>query len=439
MERGIHKVYDADKLFYYFFTENESCNLVLRLVLCSRIDKKLLKEALNKTLCRYPNFRQTPVVDAEGYLYTRDNEAEAEIYPYDSHPVNLGTKETDGYLFRVMVQADTLWISVFHAVCDGRGFLMFARSLLYEYFTMTGEQIPDPKELILTQSVPADFSEMSDPLDISSDAVPAANLFKPTGEEDIFLLPDDPKKTDRCSYYGLFRYVLNTPRLLQLAREADATVDTYVHLLMARVIHDNYDVGEKKIAGMGAVDLRPYYDSRYLQNMRELFWIYYTEEMFGLSDRDAADIIARQFKDKQLTRDNFDGVIKESAKSLPEMLGFPITYDKGLAFMRERIWEAPELLVTYFTTNLVCFAPDGIFDSLVKEADIYGPAIFRCPGIFLMTHGNETTVNLTQRSFKRDFPGKLKAAFEKEGLLIRDELGSWFENDKIRIDKFLKI
>ena len=56
-----------------------------------------------------------------------------------------------------------------------------------------------------------------------------------------------------------------------------------------------------------------------------------------------------------------------------------------------------------------------------------------------MTHGNETTVNLTQRSFKRDFPGKLKAAFEKEGLLIRDELGSWFENDKIRIDKFLKI
>ena len=45
MEGTLYKVDDAEKLFYYFFSENESNNLILRLVLRSRIDKFILKKA----------------------------------------------------------------------------------------------------------------------------------------------------------------------------------------------------------------------------------------------------------------------------------------------------------------------------------------------------------------------------------------------------------
>ena len=87
MADRLHKVHDIDKLFYYFFSENETNNIVFRLVLRGKIDKFILKKALNQTIRRFPNFRQTPVVDQEGNLFTVDNDREADVYPYDSAEV----------------------------------------------------------------------------------------------------------------------------------------------------------------------------------------------------------------------------------------------------------------------------------------------------------------------------------------------------------------
>ena len=435
MDRRIHKVNDADKLFYYFFSENESCNLVLRLDLKCRIDRAVLKKALNRTLDRFPNFRQTPVLDAHGQLFTTDNEAEAEVYPYDPYSVNLGTADTNGYLFRLMYEGSSLWISVFHGVCDGRGYMMFARTLMYYYLTYAGHNISDSDGLILTDRTPRDSSEMADPFDTALEGEPAANPFKPSGSENIYYLPDRNKGTDECRHYSLSRYVLNSSRLVALAKEAGTTVDTYFHLLMAKLFRNDYDVGDRTIAGMGAVDLRPFYKSRYLQNLRELFWIYYPPDFFKLSDRDAADLIDKKFKGPQLSRHNFDGVLLACKDALNEMLGFPIKNEAGLRIMREHVWEAPELLVTYFTTNLGRFDFGKEINAFILHADMYGPAIFQCPGIFLLTLGNETSVTLTQRHFNRSLALKMKEVFIKEGLLLDDELGAWFENDKIRVGK----
>ncbi|MBQ9157558.1 MAG: hypothetical protein IJ137_12370 [Eubacterium sp.] len=434
MERRLNEIYDADKLFYYYFSENESCNLVLRLVLKERIDQSILKKALNRTLKRYPNFRQKPVLDSEGYLYSVDNDLEAEVYPYDPDPVNFGTRDTNGYLFRVMYEGSTLWISVFHGVCDGRGYMMFARTLLYYYLTLAGHPVRNEEGRILTEDVPADHTEMADPFDIPLEREAAANPFKPTGEENIFLIPGDKKGIDECRHYSLYRYVLDADKLVSFAREAGCTVDTYFHLLMAKMIRENYDTGGKMIAGMGAVDLRPFYDSRYLQNMRELFWIYYPDNFFELPDRAGASLIQRLFKNQQLTRDNFDGVLKESREGLKETLKYPFSYKPALKIMRDNVWKAPELMVSYFTTNLnrLDLGPD--MDAHVARADVYAPAIFQCPGLLLLTQGNETVVNLTQRGYDRYFALKLRETFEKKGLLISAEMGKTFENDKLKVD-----
>ena len=438
MDQIYHKVNDVDKLFYYFFSEEESCNLILRFVLRCRISKPILKKALNKTLERFPNFRQTPVVDEKGDLYTRDNDQEAEIYAYDPESVNLGTGETNGYLFRVMAEGNTMWISVFHGICDGRGYMMFARTLLYHYLTYGGCcPCRNIGEAVLTEGISGDPSEMSDPLDMDFQVRPGANPFKPTGKERIFTLPNSNKEPDKCNQYGLYRFILDTEKLVALAKQAETTVDTYIHQLIARTIHEGFAVGEDLIVGMGAVDLRPYYNSRYLQNLRELFWIYYSESFFSLSEKDAAEFIRRQFKDPQLCKENFDRVLAQTKADLPGMLQFPITFEKGLRIMRERAWEAPELGVTYFTTNLGRFDFDPEIDAFVEHADMYGPAIFQCPVIFFMSHGNETSVCLSQRHFDRCFPLWLRYAFEKKGLLVSAEMGSWFENDKVKIETLI--
>lgn len=434
MKRRLYQVHNADKLFYYLFSENETCNLVLRLTLRCRVRRDVLKKALNKTLLRFPNIRRQPVLDEQGYLHMMETDREAEVYAYEPYPVQFGTEDTRGFLFRVMYEGKKIWISVFHGVCDGRGYMMFARSLLYNYFTLAGFDIGIGGN-ILTEDVAAVSTEMADPLEIESDSEPCPNTFKPGDEKKIFEIPDKVREIDDCRHYGIFHYTLDTDRLCSLAREAETTVDTYVHLLAARVIHDSYDTGGKLIAGMGAVDLRPYYQSRYLQNMRELFWIYYPEAMFGLSEPEACRIIQKEFKEPQLTRDNFDGVIEESKKSLADLLTFPLSVEEGLRMLRQHVWSLPDLRVTYFTTNLGRLGLGPDMDQWVEAADMYGPDIFHCPCIFLLTQGKKTSVSLTQRSFNRYFPLKLKEAFSKRGLLIRDELGVVFENDKLRVGK----
>ena len=97
------------------------------------------------------------------------------------------------------------------------------------------------------------------------------------------------------------------------------------------------------------------------------------------------------------------------------------------------MWYTPEIVSTYFTTNLIHLDLGQDLDPLVTHVDIYGAAIFREPVLFILTHNGETSVNLVQRNLSRYFPTRLKEAFRKEGLLVSASLGDSFETDKLRI------
>lgn len=435
MADRLHKVHDIDKLFYYFFSENETNNIVFRLVLHSKIDKFILKKALNQTLGRFPNFRQTPVVDKEGNLYTVDNDREADVYPYDSAEAELGTDVTGGFLFRVMFEGSTIWISLFHSLCDGCGLKMFVRSLLYHYFTLSGYEIPNQGRRFLTGDIPADTSELADPFDLCADGPIADNPCRPDENEEILILPEPIKKVDDCRFPGLFRFVLDADRLVSLAREADASVDTYLHLLTARVIHDSYKTDGKLISGIGTIDTRPFYQSKGLQNNVALFWIYYGEEFFSLSDKDACRIIEQHFKAEQVNKDIIDGSVRERKAQYKELFGFPITFEKGLRTMRESILTNPDVTSTYFLTNIMRLDLGDEMDALVAGADVYGTPIFNSPVLFIVTQGKKTFINLTQRNVNRYLACRLRDAFSEKGMLLRAKMGDSFEFDKLRIRK----
>ena len=433
MDKKLHKVHDIDKLFYYFSTENETNNIIFRLVLHSKVDKFILKKALNQTIRRFPNFRQTPVVDREGYLYTVDNDREADVYAYDSAEAELGTEAMNGFLFRVMYEGNTIWISLFHSLCDGCGLKMFVRSLLYHYFTLCGFKIPNQGRQFLTEDIPADSTELADPFELCQDGPIVANPYRPDGIENILILPEPNKGVDDCRYPGLFRFVLDTDRLLSLARDAEASVDTYLHLLAARVIHDGYETGDKLISGIGTIDTRPFYRSRGLQNNVALFWLYYGEEFFSLSDKDACRVIEQRFKAEQLRKDIMDGSVLERKTQYKELFGFPITFAQGLRTMRESILTSPEVTSTYFLTNIMRLGLGDEIDALVAGADVYGTPIFNSPVLFVVTQGKKTFINLAQRNLSRYLAQRFRDAFKERGLLISAEMGDSFETDKLRI------
>ena len=434
MERKLYQVHNSDKLFYYFSTENETNNLIMHMELCCRIDRSLLKKALNKTLSRYPNFRRVPVLDEGGFVHTVELDREAEVYAYDPDPVNLGTRETGGFLFRVMVEGKSFWISIFHALCDGGGFRMFIRTLLYYYFTFAGVTVRNEDGGILTADIPADPSEMADPFDLAPDAEPVENPFKPSGRENILILPEPIKGVDECREFSLYRFVLDAGELIRQSKEADTTVDTYFHLLTARTIHENYDCEGKQIAGIGTIDVRPFFDNKYLQNNVDLFWLYFEEEFFRLSDKDACEIIAKDYKAEQLNKEVLGASLKERKDHYKELFSFPLSFKPGLRTLRENILSIPDVNGTYFITNVMRFDFGPDIDPFVTGMEIYGTPIFASPVLFLLTQGDKTFVTLVQRNFDRYLACRLRDKFKEKGLLLHATMGGSFENDKVRID-----
>ncbi len=439
MEKERIQVSDADKLFYYFFSEEESCSILLNITLKTPVNSMTLKKAVNAAIKRYPNFCQTPRLDEEGFLYTVYNDLPCDVYPYDSEPVELGGRETNGYLFRVMHMGKKIWISVFHGVCDGKGLFMFARTLLYYYFTFSGKRIPNADNAILTAEVPADPTETADPFTYYPEINPSAKpAFKRREDNVVFSLPEEYRKVDQCEYHRKIQYVLNTAKVLKLAHEAETTLEAWFNLTVAKTIHDSYDTKGEMIMQMGAVDLRPFYESRYLQNMRELYWVPFIEPLFHISDKDAAMMARGVSMDLQLKKSHFDGVLYESKMAYKKTFNFPLADTESLKELRRGIWADMVNKVTFFTTNCGKFDLGPELDQFVTDAEICGPCIFAYPAFFLMTQGKKTTVNLVQRHSDRKLALKLLDRFRELGILVEYKDCGRIASDKVRPGKIEK-
>ena len=242
MDTRLHAISDADKLFYYLFSDEESCSVFLELSLCRKVNGASLKEALRKTLRRFPNFRQRPVLDGEGHLFTVDHAEDAEVYPYDPDCCDFAMTDTKGFLFRVMYTDRKVMVSVFHAVCDGMGLYLFARTLLYHYFRLEGHEIAFREGDILTEEMTPDPSETADPFtlypEVNASARPA---FQMTNHERVFRLPETRGNARGNAIHRRYRFVLDAEKLLSLSRRAETTLDAYFNLLVARTIHTHYD------------------------------------------------------------------------------------------------------------------------------------------------------------------------------------------------------
>ena len=442
MADKLHPINDVNKLFYYFFSEKESCSIVMNISLSAPVKPAVLKKALNFSLLRYPNFRQMPVIDKEGHLFTMDNDKEADVYPYDPDAAELGSSETKGFLFRVMHMGKKIWISVFHGVCDGKGLYMFARTLIYNYFILQGRRLSNEGGQILTLDVKEDPSEMADPFkhypEINSSAKPVFNRRK---DHKVFCLPEEPLGVDKCGFHRMFQFVLDKEKLLGLAHEAWTTLDAYFNLLVAKSIRESYNTDDRVIMELGAVDLRPFYKSRYLQNMRELYWVPFTAPLLDAPENYAGFLTRRLLMGAQLQKRHYDGILYESKLSLRESMNFPFADTESLEALRHGIWNNPEFHsgVSFFTTNVGLLELPKELKAFVNHIDIYAPCLFPFPSFFVMSHGKETTVNMVQRHFDKGFALKMLGKFKEMGVLIRYEDKGRFESDRLNVRGLKKV
>ena len=422
-----------DQLFYYLFSEEESCCIVMHFELKVPINKLLLKKAVNAAIRRYPNFRQKPVLDKNGFLYTVENDQEADIYPYDPDPVEFGTKDTNGYLFRVMHMGKKLWISAFHSICDGRGMYMFARTLLYCYFSLGGCRINYAPGSILTDKTPEDRSEMADPLTLYPEVNERVLPLLYRKELDVYQLPGDHKPIDKCEYHRRFQFVLKRDKFMKLAHAAETSFDAYFNLVVARMIHDHYKTKGALITELGCVDMRRFYASRTLQNLTGLFWVPFIEELFRIPEKYSTMMIRDVLMKAQLQKQNFDAELYRIRQSRKEMFSFPLTDLEYLKELRHELWEDPNYKATFFTSDVGAVELGEDIEAFVAHADIYVSCTSHHPFFIITAQGNEITVNLVQRHFDKNFALKILGVFRDMGVLAKYQDCGRFECDKLHI------
>ncbi len=417
MGKERRKISYMDQLFYYQFSEEESCSIVFHFELKTAINKKTLKKAVNMALLRYPNFRQKPMLDKKGFLYTVENDKEADVYPYDPDPIEYGTEEVNGYMFRVMHMGKKLWISAFHSLCDGRGMYMFARTLLYYYFSLGGCRIRNESGLILTDQVPADPTEMADPLQLYPEVNSPGGRLLYRKKLEVFRLPGDVKPVDKCGVYRRFQFILKKDKFLALAHEAETSFDAYFNLSIARMIRENYNTKGALITELGCVDMRPFYQSRTLQNLTWLFMVPFIEPLFNIPEKYSAMMVRNVLMYAQLQKQNFDVDLHEIKTGRQQLYNIPLTDAEGLKALRRSIWEDSPFDATFFTTDVGPLDLGEDLDAFVKHADIYVSSHGPYPSFVVMSQGNEVTVNLVQRFFDKKFALRLVGFFRDLGVL----------------------
>ncbi len=113
----------------------------LAVELKAEIDPELLKEALDKTLQRFPGLK---VRIRSGFFwnYYEVNEMECPVKrDIKNHCYRINFKENNGYLFRIYYRGCRICIDFYHSLCDGYGGAVFLSSLAGEYLRLKGHSI----------------------------------------------------------------------------------------------------------------------------------------------------------------------------------------------------------------------------------------------------------------------------------------------------------
>lgn len=135
MKKDWRKLDNVAKLFSLDDKKNKNI-FGYSIVLKENINKKILKEALNKTL---ENFRTFKVKMSKGIFWNYLEENEKNIIIKKEDKVfydHINTKENNDYLFKISYYKNKINLNIFHVLTDGVGALSFLKSIIYNYLNI---------------------------------------------------------------------------------------------------------------------------------------------------------------------------------------------------------------------------------------------------------------------------------------------------------------
>ena len=124
----------------YLYGSHLTCGCVPRFAvkLSRNIDEAALKEAVSVTLKRFPQMAVGVGRDQYHYYFVPLTSPSPVFHNCGGTVRNMGTEDTNGYLFCISYNSKEIFFDFFHALGDGMGFLIFIKSVLYHYLEQLG-------------------------------------------------------------------------------------------------------------------------------------------------------------------------------------------------------------------------------------------------------------------------------------------------------------
>ncbi len=151
-----------DTYLLYEYMKKVSFTVRILVKLNENVDPKLLNEAAQEAITRFPYFAVKVRVDESGAFAFDHNENPIPVLPEENKRLVLGSQKTGGHLFAITYRENCIWFNFSHSPCGAHGGLFWVKSTLYQYLTKKYGEITAPADLKLV-GTPIPESEMELP------------------------------------------------------------------------------------------------------------------------------------------------------------------------------------------------------------------------------------------------------------------------------------
>ena len=256
---------NAAQIFPALIKKRQTNSFRLSALLYEDIDKDILKNAVVKTLERYPTFKVN-LRKGLFWFYLNENSFEPVVKkedPYFCESQNF--RKQNYYLFNVMYYGRRISIEVFHALTDGNGGIEFLKSLVYNYLLLKGCNIPDEGKILTN-----DFEQLLDEDQDSFAYNYQKDVKQKSQESKAFKVTGKMHKAD---WTTAIQAIMSLDSLKLAAKKYNATITEYIGALLIYSIHLEYKLKEKNkknknrpIRLFVPVNVRKYFKSKTLRN-----------------------------------------------------------------------------------------------------------------------------------------------------------------------------
>ena len=248
-------------MFYFYSIKAKATVDSAAISLSVPIEPEILRQAVEKAMKRNYHFGLTPVLDEQGRVFLKENRMPVAVYPEDGTYCDLGTKDSNGYLFKVFYTEHSIRLEVFHVLTDGRGLDLFLKAIVYHYLTLTGHTI-NGEGMILTDEVPVDPTEQ---IALTNTVPIDYQLTKPYRAENVFVIPEEYAHI-ATPFQKIVDITFPAVQLIAVTKQYRTTPMPLLGAWMNQALRSLYDVGEQTIVISVPVDMREMNHSKALGN-----------------------------------------------------------------------------------------------------------------------------------------------------------------------------